>query len=91
MNTIEHKLKARVALYQEKVKAEAEKHIVRLTEFRSEMEENMAECEKFLKTSHVINIAKERSTMLECLQSGTTENLNFSELDTLKGLCWQHS
>ena len=80
-----------MALYQEKVKAEAEKHIVRLTEFRSEMEENMAECEEFLKTSHVINIAKERSTMLERLQSGTTENLNFSELDTLKGLCCQHS
>ena len=86
MNTMERTLKARVTHYQRKVEEEAEEHIVRLTEARSAIEKNMAECENFLKTSHVINITKERWTMLNLLHCRSTDNLNFSECDTLQGL-----
>ena len=91
MNTIERKLKARVALYQRKVEEEAEEHIVRLNESRSAIEKIMAECENFLKTSHVISISKGRSTMLNRLHCHSTDNINFSECDMLQGLCWQYT
>ena len=88
-NITEQKLKARIAQYEKEVKLEAERHIVRLTEDRSKLEERMADCEKFLSAGHITKIVKKRLAMLfqiDCTYMFIGDKLGFSEINILAGL-----
>ena len=58
-------MKERVSVFKKFSNDYTEKEVVRLQEYRRELEAEIASCEKYLSSSHITNIVDNRETMLK--------------------------
>ena len=79
-------LKERVSVFEKFSNNYTEKEVVRLQEYRRELEAEIASCEKYLSSSHITNIVENRETMLKSIQKNkSTSYSDKPSIDRLEG------
>ena len=79
-------LKERVSVFKKFSNDYTEKKVVRLQEYRRELEAEIASCEKYLSSSHITNIVDHRETMLKSFQRNkSTSYSDKPSIDRLEG------
>ena len=78
-------LKDRIHVFEKFANTNTEKEVVKLQEYRTELEENIVSCQTYLNSNHIAKIVENREPMLKKIQNNTTRYPHYPRYFRLEG------